>query len=795
MKKIFYLRRSIALTWLISYLTVLLLPILCSIVVYFISSRTLENEIDTANRSLLSQVQEVSDNYFDAMQRLNFELTWNVNVQNLLYSNNYVLHPAEFNVDMYYISKELENYVNAYGFVDQFYIFLKNYNQVVAPSHIYEGNYAYGIYYNEQTPSLEEWSKAVNRNDYKGFMPMIRRDENGQMQKTVAYVSSYSFGDTTSPATNVIMVDQQHMLGAISNVELFSKGHVFILNEENGILVSNSSVNRELNIPFDTMSAPTGVAFVELDGTPYEVLYAKSQRSGLKYVSMVPSNLYWEKAKLIRSLIIASCMLSVLGGVLLTLFFIRRNYNPVYQLVKALSGKSDMLSGMEGNEFQYIQKAFDNTQTKLDSLQSQMERQNLMLRNHFLVRLLKGRQDGTTPITESLAAFHIHFATQNFAVILLYVENVDEFEGRYQEMNVVRKQVLLQFILTNVFEEMTGQKNDGYVVEIDEGLAVLVNVGETLEKEGTLELQRIARDTQRFLLEKYSIHLTLSISRIHSQIESIPQAYQEAMDAMEYKLVMGSKEILSYESLHQEPNEMGYYYPLQVEQQLINFLKLGEFGKAKEKLDEIIQNNFESSVVSVDLARCLILNLASTMIKAVSETGSLGDSFLVRNPKRIKQLMICETIHEIREEMTLLVQEVCEHNAPLRERQLQMNRQKAMDDRIGLIIAFILENYQDANLNISLIGQHFDMKPTYLSKLYKDYAGEGLLEFINKTRIDKAKQLMNGTEKNVSDVAGCVGFNDVTVFIRTFKKFEGVTPGKYKEMASESRLRGGSMEP
>lgn len=507
---------------------------------------------------------------------------------------------------------------------------------------------------------------------------------------------------------------------------------------------------------------------------------------------MVPSNLYWEKAKLVRNLIIASCLLSLLGGGLLTVFFVRRNYNPVNQLMQALSGKADIGSGAGENEFQLIQQAFDNTQIKMDSLQMQMERQNQMLRNHFLVRLLKGRLDGTIPVTESLAAFQMRITTQDFAVILLYVESVEEFYSRYGEMDTARKRILLHFIITNVFEEIAGQHNDGYVVEIDEGLAVLINFRETSGAEQSSELQRIARDAQQFLAEQYSIHLTLSISLVHSQIENIPQAYQEAMDAMEYKLVMGSKEILSYESLRQEPSEMGYYYPLQIEQRLINFLKLGEFNKAKETLDEIFQNNFELSVVSIDLARCLILNLASTMIKAVSETGSLNESFLVRNPKRIKQLMACETIHEIREEMTFFVKEVCDHNGPLRQRQLQANRQKAMDDRIELVIEFILANYQDPNLNISLIGQHFDMKPTYLSKLYKDHTGEGLLEFINRTRIDHAKHLINESVKNVGEIAGCVGYNDVTVFIRTFKKYEGITPGKYKEMASERRLQEGS---
>jgi two-component system response regulator YesN len=37
----------------------------------------------------------------------------------------------------------------------------------------------------------------------------------------------------------------------------------------------------------------------------------------------------------------------------------------------------------------------------------------------------------------------------------------------------------------------------------------------------------------------------------------------------------------------------------------------------------------------------------------------------------------------------------------------------------------------------------------------------------------------------VGEAAACVGFNDVNAFIRIFKKVEGITPGKYKEMLDE----------
>ena len=49
------------------------------------SSKTLKEEIQQANDSF-KQVREIMDNQFKTMEQLNFEITWNVSVQELLYS-------------------------------------------------------------------------------------------------------------------------------------------------------------------------------------------------------------------------------------------------------------------------------------------------------------------------------------------------------------------------------------------------------------------------------------------------------------------------------------------------------------------------------------------------------------------------------------------------------------------------------------------------------------------------------------------------------------------------------------
>jgi two-component system, response regulator YesN len=705
-----------------------------------------------------------------------------------LYSNKYLSYPKEYNYDLYQIAKDLKLYKTSYPLVDLFYVYLKADNSVILPGTVREGPFAYETLHQNQDLSYSQWQSMVNKSEFKGFIPMNRINDDGELQKTVAYISSYPIEKGEPIATNVLMVDQSRILGAIQNSEIFNQGHVLILNQNNQVLVSNSNVVLPADFPYEKMESSSTFYYLNKDGEKYEVFYIQSPRSGLKYISIIPSSLYWGKAEHVRNLTYTSTAISLLGGAVLMVVFLRRNYHPVRRLVQAFAKKPAFHSRKPYNEFHFIQEAVDSTLDEVDNFKLKIEQQRHIVRSNFIGRLLKGKLDSQVPIDEALTTFHMKLESNDFAVILLVVEESEAFSEHFGHMQEGDKWKLLHFIIRNVVEEIASQNNQGYVAEIDETLACLINFSKENESGRKEELFRVAREAQTFLAAKYEIQLTISISSIHNQAAGISKAFVEAIDAMEYKLVMGRKEILAYEEIHKDQamdTDNGYYYPLQVEQQLMNCVKLGEFAKAKSMLDDIIATNFHRPAVSVPLARCLMLNLVSTMIKTISESGDVLESFFNHNPKQIDRLISSPTIQEMQEQLTEILRKVCDYTLAKRQQNMQDTRQRVLQNLVQEVKAYIEEQYKDANLNVTMIGSHFDRKATYLSKLFKDYTGEGLLDYINKVRVDKAKLLIKKNKKSVGDAASCVGFNDINAFIRSFKKVEGITPGKYKEMLEE----------
>ncbi|SDN20429.1 Helix-turn-helix domain-containing protein [Paenibacillus sp. yr247] len=783
--KIIFNGQSIVLTWMISYIVILLLPVAIGLLLYVESSRTLKEEIQQANDSLLKQVREVMDNQFKAMEQLNFEITWNVNMQELLYSNKYEAFPNEYRYDVSQIARNLSIYKTSYPLIDSFYVYLYKDQSVVLPTTVRSSSFAYQTLHMSDAFPFSAWQDIMTRTYFKGFIPMYRVGDDNILQKTVAYISTYPIEHNQPLATNVIMVDQSRILGAIQNMEIFNKGHVLILNEENQILASNSKDTLPTDFPYNKLENTPNFYFSGSDGEKYEVFNIQSPRSKLKYVSIMPSTIYWQKAAHIRNLTYISMGISLLGGGILTIVFLRRNYNPVRRLVHAFSKKQTFKSGQRYNEFHFIQEAVDSTLIEIADFKSKMEQQRHIVRSHFIEKLLKGKLDSQIPIDEALTTFEMKLDRQHFAVMLFVVDKSETFTDRVNHMPEADKWKLLQFIIMNVLEDLLSKRHRGYVAEIDDTLACLVNLTMDDGPSPKEELLRIAEEAQTFLSSTYDIHLTISISSIHEHITNVPQAFLEALDSMAYKLVMGGREILAYDDLQVNvvcESKTGYYYPMQVEQQFMYAVKLGELEEARSILTEIMHKNFECREISVSLTKCLMLNLVTTMMKSISETGDIQESFFIRNPKLLDRLLSSKTVQEMHQQLNDMLVQVCAYTSAKRQQTISQSRQKALHQLVEEVSAYIEHNYTNANLNVTMIGSHFDRKATYLSKLFKDYVGEGLLDRINKVRIDKSKQLLRRQEQSVGDAAYGVGFNDINAFIRVFKKVEGITPGKYKEL-------------
>jgi AraC-like DNA-binding protein len=105
----------------------------------------------------------------------------------------------------------------------------------------------------------------------------------------------------------------------------------------------------------------------------------------------------------------------------------------------------------------------------------------------------------------------------------------------------------------------------------------------------------------------------------------------------------------------------------------------------------------------------------------------------------------------------------------------------------------LMENqkvYRDEKISLPSLAEQLSsivkttVGPHQLSQMLNEKLSRNFPDFINYYRIEEAKEILasrKGGEKKISVIAGDVGFNSMTAFYRTFKKYTGMTPNRYKE--------------
>jgi AraC-like DNA-binding protein len=92
------------------------------------------------------------------------------------------------------------------------------------------------------------------------------------------------------------------------------------------------------------------------------------------------------------------------------------------------------------------------------------------------------------------------------------------------------------------------------------------------------------------------------------------------------------------------------------------------------------------------------------------------------------------------------------------------------------------EIFNRANLSLSELAELCSTNRSYLSQVINEKYNQNFSNLINKKRIEKSIELMASAEDNIpiKALASQVGFNSVTTFYESFKKYTGVTPSYYQ---------------
>ncbi|WP_379135899.1 response regulator [Paenibacillus sp. sgz500958] len=91
-----------------------------------------------------------------------------------------------------------------------------------------------------------------------------------------------------------------------------------------------------------------------------------------------------------------------------------------------------------------------------------------------------------------------------------------------------------------------------------------------------------------------------------------------------------------------------------------------------------------------------------------------------------------------------------------------------------------IDNHYFENIKISMFTDKYFLSREYLMKLFKGQYGYGIHEYVQKVRMDKAKDLLNDPALKIQDISEMLGYKDKNYFSKAFRNYYECSPSEYR---------------
>lgn len=100
--------------------------------------------------------------------------------------------------------------------------------------------------------------------------------------------------------------------------------------------------------------------------------------------------------------------------------------------------------------------------------------------------------------------------------------------------------------------------------------------------------------------------------------------------------------------------------------------------------------------------------------------------------------------------------------------------------QIKKVLRRIREDYA-APLTLQQLAKEAGLAPQYFCRVFRQVTGHTPIDYLNYYRIECAAELLCATADSITQIALSCGFNDLSYFIRLFRRYKGVSPGEFRK--------------
>ncbi len=736
-----------------------ILPIIIPLLWYMNYHNMVSEEMQKSQVRILSQMKNSFDNDIGAIISTGHNLETNPIINALMSTEDFTNSEL---LGIIQLENELNTIQTSINSCKDLFVYLYKSESFITDDKLYNTKTA-DIYANTFNLSKDNLLKHLDIPDRQGYS--VINTNNGD---AILFIQNLYHSNSKEKLASIVMVVPREKLS--NHIVFFDQGEVYWVNEKNQIL--SLTDQKIFNHPLYKDYVDENKLMVTSDeDKKYVTSYLDSNYYDFKYCVSVPKSYYMKGMNRLRYMVLTQIVTILVLSVFLAGIYTKKILKPAAGIISLMRKNKDVIEERicSKNAQAYIDNLY--TENQIHNKNRNTGREALI--NQVVIGYVKEWNMDETSLEDMIKA-HSKLSLRKFyiAIVITY-QDVMECKLFHGIKDIEKEKTfhLLRFVFRNIFDETILSKYNGLFCDIDGMNLCIINIPEDRMDQLAYDIRK-SMDVYQDLL---NLKVNVGASKVHSNIHSLPGAYQEAVQALEFQAFWG-KEAKTFYAYHDSYKKENLLYHsdsqmLEKQKKLYNFLYVKEYDKAIELINQILDEIFIKDIRYMEINKCRLFGLIDTICNCLSDIFGKSDSEFLKELHPMQRMLSAGSVVSTRQVINEILNEVMDH--------LEINIKGDQPKWILDIMNLVSEKYDDPNLNVSVLADRLNMNLSYIGRAFKEYTGYSIMDLIHMKRVEECKKrLILGD--SVREAAETIGYLDSKSLIRIFKKYEGITPGQFK---------------
>ncbi|MDQ0227386.1 response regulator [Metabacillus niabensis] len=361
---------------------------------------------------------------------------------------------------------------------------------------------------------------------------------------------------------------------------------------------------------------------------------------------------------------------------------------------------------------------------------------------------------------------------------LFIVASLELIRPPYLTKSKERDWQLLKLSTMNIMREIISgeeemlDKAEVNIIDYSDSSFVLVFIA----KADTVNLTKFSCHLSQILIENILRYLKLSsnvgVGQEKKGLNELNNSFLESQKALEVAEYQEINQVITYDEIKSKNENDRFSYPFDTLKEIKTAISNKEYNHILK-----IWGKFETYVMTENTPLYIVQNICFSIINALmleyySEERATENSF-----KMAENVMLIYQQHTSKDLMSWMSSKLVEWHNQVKDELIGKKSNKLIRG-----VKEYVQNYYDQEITLAEIADSLYVNKNYLSQLFKKVTGETFVTYLNRFRIEKAKEKLRQQHYMVYEVSEMVGYQNPTYFSQVFKSITGVSPSEFYKM-------------